>query len=70
MEDQMLKQLVRTYPAEAFEHLIELAEEGFLDNEFLDKFLIKVTENPGRFSGFHKKLSDLLLKLDANKYNI
>ena len=66
MEDQMLKQLVRTYPVEAFEHLIDLSDEGFLDDDFLDKFLIKVTENPE----FHKKLSDLLIKLDANKYNI
>ena len=65
MDDQMLSQLVRSYPKHAIRELI------YLDTDFvsedIDEFLLNlISEQPE----FRKKLSELLIKLDANKYNI
>jgi len=66
MDDQMLKQLVRTQPKDAIQQLLFLYEDLDSDKNEIEKFLLHKLQEPR----WNKILSDLLIKLDTNKYNI
>lgn len=68
MDDQMLTQLVRSYPKHAISEFVFLYEDLMNDDrKELDDFLLdRLSENPD----FHEKMSELLMKLDAKKYNL
>ena len=70
MTEQMVSQLVKSNQTDALFALMELNElqEGLLSaNDELDDYLLsKMTED----HNFYKKVYDLLIKVDTNKFNI
>lgn len=67
MEEQMLDQLVATYPANALIKLIDLDDDAKLDIEELDDYLFDtMNKNPK----FFEKIKDFVLRVEAGRYNL
>lgn len=62
MEDQMLSQLITTYPERAILTLMDMQD----DKELEEIFIRILRENPE----LYKHISEVLFKADASKYNL
>ena len=71
MDDQMLKQLVRENPTDALNEIIDLCGDF---PSFNKKVLVKLDDfllnNISNNSIFYEKIKEIILKIDAKKYNI
>ena len=67
MDIQMLSQLSRSYPKQALNEIIDACEDNPEIIDDIESFLLyKMTNH----STFYEKIKDIMLKIDAKKYNI